>query len=291
MITPAPTTQVVVVDSLESLDDAQPVNLLCAPFLATLSGDAYREAAASLAEYCAKRGAFLIADPPADWKSVNEIVRDADGIAVSIGANGAIYWPPLKDAALSEQVANVYVRTDEARGVWKPPAGIEATLDAVTPEIAINAATSGVLTRMNVNPIRLFPQYGTVVWGARTMSLYPDYRYVPVRRLMLYIEQSVGSLQEWLASQQNGVPAWIATRGAVEEFLTSLWRQGALAGARPDYAFAVRCDQTTMTQDDIDNGRLVIDVRFAPVSPAEFVVLRIGMWTASHRDELASQFG
>jgi phage tail sheath protein FI len=285
VITPAPTTQVAVVESLESLDDDQPVNLLCAPFLATLSGDAYREAAASLAEYCAKRGAFLIADPPADWKSVSDVVRDADGMAVSIGENGAIYWPPLKDAVLSEAVANVYVRTDETRGVWKPPSGIEATLDAVTPAIAINAATSGVLTRMNVNPIRTFSQYGTVVWGARTMSLDPDYRYVPVRRLMLYIEQSIVSLQEWSASQQNDESTWIATRGAVEEFLTSLWRQGALAGARADYAFAVRCDQTTMTQDDIDNGRLLVVVRVAPVSPAEFVVLRIGMWTTNHRDD------
>ena len=254
-------------------------NLLCVPSLGSLSGDAYREAAAAAAQDCVQRGAFLIAEPPADWRSVKDVVREASAVASAIGENGAIYWPPLIDAVLSEEVEKVYVRTDETRGVWKAPAGIDASLGNVTPAVALSSADIGVLTRMNVNAIRRLPQRGTVVWGARTMSSNTDFRYVPVRRLILHIEQSILSLQQWSVLQPDNASTWNAVTVSVNAFLNTLWRQGALAGTRPQDAYFVRCDASTMSQDDIDNGRLIVMVGVAPTTPAEFVLLRIGLWT------------
>ena len=287
-ITSAPTTGVAVLSSadLACLDEQQPLNLVCAPFLGTLSGDEYRENAASIASYCATRGAFLIADPPADWKSVDDVVRDAPLLAPLIAENGAVYWPPLTDAALSEAVAAVYVRMDETRGVWKAPAGSEASLGIVTPSMAATEQDTEVLAPLGVNAIRTFPRYGTVVWGARTMSTNPDYRYIQVRRTILYIEQSIkNSLQEWTVLQPNDESTWSAVRTRVNAFLTTLWRDGALAGSRPQEAYRVQCDASTMSPDDIANGRLVIVVGMAPLRPAEFIVLRIGMWTADRPDD------
>jgi phage tail sheath protein FI len=287
-ITPASTTALAVVEvvdgdlasALTALDAQQPLSLVCVPWLATLSGDAHREAAASIAAYCAKRRAFLIADPPSDWLTVDDVVRGVDAVRTAIGEQGAVYWPPLKDASLSEAVAGVYVRTDETSGVWKAPAGTNAPV-AETPSVLVTDAMNAVLNPLHVNVVRTFPIYGTLVWGARTMASDPELRYVPIKRLLLMIEQSIVNGLSWTETEPNGPALWSAVDTAVNTFLTSLWTAGAFRGSTPSDSFFV----SVMTPDDIASGRLIVNIGVAPVAAAEFVMLRIGLWTASRSDD------
>jgi hypothetical protein len=118
------------------------------------------------------------------------------------------------------------------------------------------------------------------VWGARTLDPDPEHRYLPVRRLMIFLETSIDRGLQWVVFEPNGEALWARVREAVGTFLLTQWRAGALQGQTPDQAFFVRCDRTTMTQDDLDNGRLICEIGVAPVRPAEFVIFRIGQRTA-----------
>jgi hypothetical protein len=151
-------------------------------------------------------------------------------------------------------------------------------------EANINDADQAVLNQEGINAIRDFHERGVLVWGARTMSPDPEWKYVNVRRLMIYLEHSIDKGTQWAVFEPNDDRLWANIRRSVENFLINEWRAGALLGNTPEEAYFVRCDRTTMTQDDLDDGRLVCVVGVAPVRPAEFVIFRIGQWTAdAHR--------
>ncbi len=143
---------------------------------------------------------------------------------------------------------------------------------------AIDETGSGALAARGINPIRSFLGKGVLIWGARTTSQDSEYRYLAIRRLAIFLERSIEAGLQWTVFETNGPALWAQVRSSVSDFLLSTWHGGKLLGRTADEAFFVRCDQTTMTQNDIDNGRLIVLVGFAPVRPAEFVILRIGGW-------------
>jgi phage tail sheath protein FI len=208
--------------------------------------------------------------------------------------NGALYFPyllstdPVTDTttaiAPSGFVAGIYARTDANRGVWKAPAGIETTVlntGGPVPTGVMNDPQQGVLNVDAINALRTFNAIGTVVFGSRTLvgadanTAFPQSKYVPVRRMTLFIEQSLVANLKWVVFEPNAEPLWIAIRATIESFLLSLFNQGALAGTKPSEAFQVKVDSTTTTPQDQQNGIVNIVVAFAPLRPAEFVVLKI----------------
>ena len=220
-----------------------------------------------------RRRAFLIAD-----------AGDDGSMPHGLGRNAAAYHPRLLDAdgatrTVTGAVAGVIARNDRTRGVWKAPAGSATALTAGS-TLARNLTSSEMetLNTSHVNALRALPE-GVVIWGARTASTDPEWKYVNVRRLILFLEESIERGLQWAAFEPNDLPLWQRARALVEGFLVGLWRQGALMGAKAQEAFFVRCDETTMTQTDIAAGRLVVLIGVAPVRPAEFVILRITQQT------------
>jgi uncharacterized protein len=264
-------------DGLQALEQV-PFSLLTLPDLGGLDMDEAASVAVAAAEACEQARAFLLLDPPASLTSaqVEEWTTELGG-----ARNAAVYVPRLRladgsETAPSGAVAGVFARTDSARGVWKAPAGSGAGVRGVTDVTqALSEEAVDRLTAAGVNVVRRLAT-GLVVWGARTLAVEePDWKYVNVRRLALFIERSIDEGTQWAVYEPNGERLWSEVRRRVEAFMLTLFRQGALEGTRPEDAYFVRCDRTTMTQNDIDNGRLVILVGFAPVRPAEFIVFRI----------------
>jgi len=179
-------------------------------------------------------------------------------------------------------VAGIYARSDIERGVHKAPAN-EIVRGLTKFEMNINKARNDVLNPQGINALRFFEGRGNRVWGARTMSSDPEWKYVNVRRLFIYIEHSIDKATQWAVFEPNNDRLWANIRNAVEDFLLVLWRDGALLGSKPEEAYFVRCDRTTMTQNDLDNGRMICLIGVAPTYPAEFVIFRIGQWTADAR--------
>jgi uncharacterized protein len=175
-------------------------------------------------------------------------------------------------------VAGIYARSDIERGVHKAPAN-EVVRGLTRFEMNINKARQDVLNPEGINALRFFEGRGNRVWGARTMSSDPEWKYVNVRRLFIYLEHSIDKGTQWAVFEPNNSRLWANIRQAVENFLLVQWKNGALMGDKPEEAFFVRCDRTTMTQNDLDNGRLICLIGVAPVYPAEFVIFRIGQWT------------
>jgi len=188
--------------------------------------------------------------------------------------HGVIAVPPCG------HVAGIYALTDQEQGVWHAPAGKEI-LGIAGLDQSVTDAQGEVLNAAGVNTLRYFQGQGNLVWGARTTSQDPEWKYVNIRRYLIYLEHSIDKGTQWVVFEPDAEPLWAAVRNSVSDFLFNEWRNGALQGSRPEDAFFVRCDRTTMTQDDIDNGRLVILVGVAPVRPAEFVIFRIGQWTGN----------
>lgn len=176
-------------------------------------------------------------------------------------------------------VCGIYARSDIERGVHKAPAN-EVVRGLTKFEININKGRQDVINPEGINALRFFDGRGNRVWGARTMSSDPEWKYVNVRRLFIFVEHSIDKSTQWAVFEPNNRLLWANIRSTVEDFLLVLWQQGALLGETPEQAFFVRCDRTTMTQNDLDNGRLVCLVGIAPTKPAEFVIFRIGQWTA-----------
>jgi phage tail sheath protein FI len=271
-------------------------NLLCIP-PDTRDGDTppavYQEALA----FCAKRRAMLIIDAPSGWADANAIVKDNNkalgdlGLAGDIARNAALYYPrvlaadPLRGGQLdafapSGMVAGVMARTDAQRGVWKAPAGIDAALNgAFGLSVPLTDDENGMLNPLGINCLRAFPTVGSVVWGARTLRgadlLGDEYKYVPVRRLALFIEESLYRGTQWAVFEPNDEPLWSQIRLNVGAFMHNLFRLGAFQGKTPQDAYFVKCDKDTTTQADIDLGIVNIGVGFAPLKPAEFVILQI----------------
>lgn len=190
--------------------------------------------------------------------------------------------PPQIPLPPSGFVAGIYARSDVQRGVWKAPAN-EVVRGLTRFEANINAGRQEVLNPEGINALRFFEGRGHRVWGARTMSSDPEWKYVNVRRLFVYLEHSIDKSTQWAVFEPNGDRLWANVRQTIEDFLLTEWKNGALLGAKPEDAFFVRCDRTTMTQNDLDNGRLICLIGVAPVRPAEFVIFRIGQWTADSK--------
>jgi phage tail sheath protein FI len=178
-------------------------------------------------------------------------------------------------------IAGICARTDITRGVHKAPAN-EIVVGALGLPFAIGKGQQDILNPKGVNCIRDFraDNRGIRLWGARTTSSDPEWKYLNVRRLFLFLEESIDQGTQWVVFEPNSDPTWAAVRRNISNFLLSVWRSGALLGTKPEEAFYVRCDRTTMTEDDILNGRLVCVVGVAPVRPAEFVIIRISQMTA-----------
>jgi uncharacterized protein len=179
-------------------------------------------------------------------------------------------------------VTGIYARSDIERGVHKAPAN-EVVQGLTRFEININKGRQDVLNPEGINALRFFEGRGNRVWGARTMSSDPEWKYVNVRRLFIFVEHSIDKGSQWAVFEPNGPRLWANIRQMVEDFLLVLWRDGALLGDKPEDAYFVRCDRTTMTQNDLDNGRMICLVGIAPVKPAEFVIFRVGQWTADSK--------
>ncbi len=268
-------------------------NLLCIPpYLA--SGDVDANLLDAAAAYCERRRAMLLVDPPTSWVDKTAAVNDfrSDSGKVSVRSrNAAIFFPrvrqqnPLRDNRLETSaptgaVAGVFARTDAERGVWKAPAGLDATLKGVAElSVSLTDAENGELNPLGVNCLRVFPVFGRVVWGSRTLrgadQLADEYKYVPVRRTALFLEESLYRGLKWVVFEPNDEPLWAQIRLNVGAFMQSLFRQGAFQGRTPREAYLVKCDRETTTQDDINRGIVNIVVGFAPLKPAEFVIIKI----------------
>ncbi len=179
-------------------------------------------------------------------------------------------------------VTGIYARSDIERGVHKAPAN-EIVRGLTKFEANINKARQDVLNPEGINALRFFEGRGNRVWGARTMSSDPEWKYVNVRRLFIYLEHSIDKSTQWAVFEPNNERLWANIRQTVEDFLFVLWKDGALLGTKPEEAFFVRCDRTTMSQNDLDNGRLICLIGVAPTKPAEFVIFRIGQYTANSK--------
>ena len=175
--------------------------------------------------------------------------------------------------------AGIYARSDAARGVHKAPAN-EVVLGITKFILNVTYDRQAVLNPEGINALRFFAGRSYRVWGARTMSSDPEWKYVNVRRLFIYLEHSIDKSTQWAVFEPNNEQLWASIRQTIEDFLLVTWRTGALMGTRPEEAYFVRCDRTTMTQNDLDNGRLICLIGVAPTYPAEFVIFRIGQWTA-----------
>ena len=204
----------------------------------------------------------------------------------------ALYYPwlvvphatptaPDNSLALSPEGAlcGIYARTDINRGVHKPPAN-EPISGILRFTVPITKGMQDMLNPKGINCLKNVPSRGNLVWGARTMSSDPQWMYVSVRRLLIYLEHSIVRGTDWAVFEPNTEKLWSTIRRLIENFLIESWRAGALMGTKSEEAFFVRCDRTTMSPDDLDNGRLVCLVGVAPIRPAEFLIFRIGQWTA-----------
>jgi len=179
-------------------------------------------------------------------------------------------------------VAGIYARNDINRAVYKAPAHEVVNL-ALGFEMLLNKAQQDVLNPEGINCFRFFEGRGFRLWGARTISSDPEWKYVNLRRYFAYLEHSIDKGTQWAVFEPNGEALWGNVRRTIEDFMLNEWQMGALLGDKPEKAFFVKCDRSTMTQNDLDNGRLVCLVGLAPLRPAEFVIFRIGQWTADRK--------
>jgi phage tail sheath protein FI len=230
---------------------------------------------------------FAVLDVPANEKIISKIsITDTD-LPFRPSKYGAIYYPWIKvmDPLTNRKkllppgghMVGIYARSDQERGVHKAPAN-EVVRGAMELEFRITKGEQDILNPRHINCIRFFPGRGIRVWGARTTILDTLWKYINVRRLFIYIEESIEEGTQWVVFEPNDQKLWARVIQTITQFLTRVWRDGALMGTTPEEAFFVKCDRTTMTQDDIDNGRLICVIGIAPVKPAEFVIFRIAQW-------------
>jgi uncharacterized protein len=302
-IIPTDTADIEAKKGIYALDDVDIFNILCIPPLQqndgknkveldVSSGGVY----SSALKYCKDRRAILIVDPPKSWDTKSKPLHATTGIdGGTFGSlrdeNAAIFFPrilapdPLDGYALREFVpcgfvAGVMARTDVDRGVWKAPAGIQAGIAGASGvTVKLTDAENGELNPLGINCLRIKPPAGIVVWGSRTMrgadELANQWKYLPVRRLALYIEESLYRGTQWVVFEPNDERLWAQIRLNVGSFMQDLFNKGAFQGITPKEAYLVKCDHDTTTQLDIDRGTVNILVGFAPLKPAEFVILQI----------------
>jgi phage tail sheath protein FI len=277
-------------------------NLLCIPAITPASGtgaDRVLSTAAKgrAAKFCVDHRAFFVVDPDPDWDASSDLTTGGalgtyiGGIGADDRRNAALYFPalrapdPLQGDAIVDfppcgAVAGIMARTDAARGVWKAPAGLDAGIAGIQElKVKLTDGENGVLNPLGVNCLRTFLASGNVVWGARTLqgadSLASEWKYVPVRRLALYLEESLFRGTQWVVFEPNDERLWAQIRLNVGAFMHNLFRQGAFQGMTSREAYLVKCDKETTTQADVNNGIVNILVGFAPLKPAEFVIIQI----------------
>ena len=273
-----------------ALEDADIFNLLCIPPFAPetdTSSAVWTEAAS----YCEERRAILIVDAPSNWGTVAQAVAGMAAGVGTVSANAVIYFPRLRQPNVLRDgqietfapcgaIAGVIANTDAKTGVWKAPAGLQAVLRGVPGlSVALTNAENGQLNPLGLNCLRSLPPAGRVVWGARTWQgddrLASEWKYLPVRRTALFIEESLFRGLQWVVFEPNDEPLWAQIRLNVGSFMNQLFRKGAFQGASASDAFFVKCDDETTIQADIDRGIVNISVGFAPLKPAEFVVIQL----------------
>lgn len=273
-----------------ALEKADLFNLLCIPPLAadTDIGKQTRDAATA---YCQKRRALFIADPLIAWDSHTKAIDGLTPTFMTRSSYAALFFPFIKapDPELSGQIGNfapcgavagIFARTDAARGVWKAPAGLDATISGASGlTVKLTDGENGQLNPLAINCLRSFPNIGAVVWGSRTLDGFDqkgsEWKYIPVRRLALFIEESLYRGTQWVVFEPNDEPLWSQIRLNIGAFMQNLFRQGAFQGKTPNEAYFVKCDKDTTTQNDINLGIVNIVVGFAPLKPAEFVIIKI----------------
>ena len=269
---------------LKALDGVDLFNLLVLPGVTTPAR------VALAAGYCQKRRVFLLVDAPASAKTPAQIEEAAQNLAFDSKSHAALYYPwiritdPLNKSQprlspSSGTIAGMIARMDTSRGVWKAPAGTEANLKGVTGlERELTNAEIGRLNPRAVNCLRSLPVHGPVAWGARTLAgddrTGSEFKYIPVRRTALFIAESVSRGIKWAVFEPNDESLWAQLRLHVGAFLHSLFHAGAFQGTTPREAYFVKCDSTTTRQSDIDAGVVNVIIGFAPLKPAEFVVLK-----------------
>lgn len=273
-----------------ALEDADLFNLMVIPPY-TMTTDVESTVWTAAASYCEDRRAILLVDPPASWLTKDAAVS---GIGSGVGTtskNAAIYFPRIMQPNIirdnqmetfvpSGVVAGVIARTDSERGIWKAPAGLDAKLKGVPQlKVALTDSENGELNPLGVNCLRNRPPAGRIVWGARTMQgddrMASEWKYLSVRRVALYIEESLFRGTQWVVFEPNDEALWGQIRMNVGAFMHGLFRKGAFQGSKPSDAYLVKCDSETTTQDDINRGIVNILVGFAPLKPAEFVIIKL----------------
>jgi phage tail sheath protein FI len=283
---------------LHALDKVDLFNILCLPRIAKVDGTDHfpsgdvGPALSQAITYCEERRAFFVVDTPSD---VNNVLELKAWLGTTLDAvrdkNAALYFPrtvtgdPLDEFrprtfGASGTIAGLYARIDAGRGVWKAPAGTEAGLRNVQAfDYKLNDAENGVLNPLGISCLRTFDVYGNISWGARTLdgadAKASEWKYIPVRRFALFLEESLFRGTKWVVFEPNDEPLWAQIRLNVGAFMHTLFRQGAFQGTTPKEAYLVKCDKETTTQTDINNGVVNILVGFAPLKPAEFVIIRI----------------
>jgi phage tail sheath protein FI len=274
---------------IHTLDAIDHFNLLCLPGLEDMA--LIRHAVG----YCVKRRAFLILDAPAAIDTATQMAHWVQSGGLPLSDHAAVYFPrvviadPLnkgkpRPCAPSGTIAGLYARMDAQRGVWKAPAGLEASLLGV--QTFTHALTKTDLERLiplGINGLRSLPSEGPVAWGARTLQggqASAEYKYVPIRRLALFLEASIERGTRWAAFEPNDAPLWMSLRASIESFLDGLFRQGAFLGRTPREAYWVRCGPDTTLPAEIMRGELNIELGFAAMKPAEFLLIRVQLKTA-----------
>jgi phage tail sheath protein FI len=267
------------------LDRVDLFNLLCVP------GEVNPTIIGELQHYCVTKRAFYVVDSDPTVPLANLIAIGPGGIVGADAINSALYYPWVRAPDALQQgrlddfppcgfVAGIFAATDAARGVWKAPAGVDASLTGVSAlDTVLTDLENGSLNVQAINCLRTFRNYGTVVWGARTLrgndQVGSEWKYVPVRRLALYLEESLYRGTQWAVFELNDTPLWAQIRLNVNSFMQTLFRRGAFQGASAREAYFVKCDSETTTQNDINMGVVNVVVGFAPLQPAEFVVIQI----------------
>ena len=274
-----------------ALLDVDLFNILCLPGVSDFDLNDAIDVLSTAVTFCEQRRVFLIIDPPENWRTFKDAIDHLSDFDTVRSRNAAMYFPrvqmpdPLDDNRLRTFspcgiVAGIYARTDGARGVWKAPAGQETKLRGVNSlAYKLTDQENGLLNPLGLNCLRTFPVIGPIIWGSRTLQgadvLVSEWKYIPVRRLALYIEESLYRGTQWVVFEPNDEPLWAQIRLNLGAFMHNLFRQGAFQGKAPREAYFVKCDKETTTQNDIDRGIVNIIVGFAPLKPAEFVVIKI----------------
>jgi phage tail sheath protein FI len=278
------------VGGIDALEGVDLFNLLCIPRVAELPAEKAKTVISVAQTYCERRRAFFLIDAA---KGIDEPQDVKNWVAANIPRhrNAAFFYPrvkiadPLDDFRLrsvgaSGTLAGLFARTDSTRGIWKAPAGTAATLVNVSQlDDVLTDQENGTLNQLAINCLRNFPIYGNVAWGARTLEgsdqQASEWKYIPIRRLALFLEESLYRGIKWVVFEPNDEPLWAQIRLNVGAFMHNLFRQGAFQGQTPREAYFVKCDAETTTQNDINLGIVNIVVGFAPLKPAEFVILKI----------------